>query len=475
LVISYSLAPSVVSFSGQQLSSQTASFTLELSEPIIDLTASDLVIDSQSCAISSIAIDDKIGTIELTGCSNGEVTMTLLAYSVGANDSGPTTAEVATLFFDGQGPSFEWSQSPEVISTSDLVISFTASDMVNLTSESFVVEGCQLAVSSSAAVLSSCSHGLVSLALRPFALEDSWGNTSPAEPISLSFVVDQEGPIASWSEVEILGSGPFSYSATLSFSEPASFSPTLVTFSAEIECQLGNQQTPEGWLFSASCGYGTGNWTLASSSVSDTLGNFGTQGSLSIGFSNPEPELPAPEPQAPQEEAPTAPADPAPELPAPTPPAPTPTPDSTPAPEAPVGEPEPEVVAPASDSEDVSPVSQSDEIDPASESPSVSAAIGDDLAVELEREIVTVPPSPARAEEQNEPVETENPEAAEPRVSTESSEVSVVQTLEPDLPVAEPVAFQGEPEPETGFPWQVALATAVILAAGALALRFSGR
>ena len=477
LVITYSLAPVVVEFSGQQLSALTASFTLELSEPIVGLTEEDLSLSTQSCVISSVAVDNQLASILLAGCSDGEVTLTLRAYSIGTGDAGPTSDAVATLVFDGQGPSFEWSESPIAISSSAITISFSVSDNLAPSSDSFAVEGCSLAVSGSTVVLSSCSDGVVEVSVRPLSLVDVWGNAAPEEPISISFQIDTVGPIATWNQVVVTGDDPFTYSALLSFSEPVSFSPDLVTFSSELDCGLGSSESESGWLFTATCGYGSGIWSLESSSVSDLLGNFAAVGSVVISFDNPRP--PEPVEEQPQEAlSPPAPEPAAPEPPAPAAPEPvTPTPVE-PAPVAP----EPVQQSPqesfSTESEEVLPATESAEVVPVTSSDIVSAEVDQEeqLAAELERELTT-PPVPVAQSTPRASVteESQSETREEPVTVSESETVSPTAVIERETPIAEPVVFEAEEPREESFPWQIALAVAALMAAGALALRFSGR
>ena len=478
LVITYSLAPVVVDFSGQQLSSLTASFTLELSEPISGLTQEDLSLSTQSCAISTIAVDNRLATILVSGCSDGEVTLTLRAFSIGTDDAGPTADAVATLVFDGQGPSFEWSESPSAISSSAVTISFSVSDNLAPSSDSFAVSGCSLAVSGSAVLLNSCSDGVVQVSVRPLSLLDVWGNAAPEEPISLSFLVDTLGPTATWSQVVVSGTDPFSYSALLTFSEPVSFSPELVMFSSATDCDLGSSEGESGWLFTAACGYGSGVWSLDTSPVSDLLGNYAAQGSVAISFDNPRPAEPVAEP--PQEAAPEPPA---PEPPAPEPSVPeapgplTPTPVQ-PAPAAPEPVQQLPEELPSTNSEEVLAATESAEISPVINSDSVSAEVDEQerLATDLEREL-TSPPAPI-VQSTPRPLKSEEPltETQDDLLTTTESETaSPVAGIERETPVAEPVIFEAEKAAEESFPWQIALAVAALMAAGALALRFSGR
>ena len=305
----------------------------------------------------------------------------------------------------------------------------------------------------------------------------SGGNAAPEEPISISFQIDTVGPIATWNQVVVTGDDPFTYSALLSFSEPVSFSPDLVTFSSELDCGLGSSESESGWLFTATCGYGSGIWSLESSSVSDMLGNFAAVGSVVISFDNPRP--PEPVEEQPQEAlSPPAPEPAAPEPPAPAAPEPvTPTPVE-PAPVAP----EPVQQSPqesfSTESEEVLPATESAEVVPVTSSDIVSAEVDQEeqLAAELERELTT-PPVPVAQSTPRASVteESQSETREEPVTVSESETVSPTVVIERKTPLAEPVIFEAEEVREESFPWQIALAVAALMAAGALALRFSGR
>lgn len=470
LVISYSLAPNVISFVGEQLSAQTVSFTLEVSEAIFGLSEDDFTISSQSCAIAAIVTDGPLANVELSGCDHGEISLTLLPFTIGDGDTGPTEAVTASIFFDGQGPTFEWQEHARAISSSTTTIAFTVSDQVEPVSDSFAVLGCQLAVSSSAVILSSCSHGIVQLSLRAMSLEDSWGNLAPLAPISLSFEVDMEGPVASWSEIQVAGDGPFSYSAVLSFSEPVSFSPAVVSFSSSVDCSHSYELADIGWVFSADCGYGSGTWSLVGSDVPDLLGNYSQQGSIEVSFDNPKPQIPQPVAETPEESEVT----PVTEQPAPVTPQPAP---SVPLEPVPPVAPEPAEENPLTESETLLPATESDSVEPATASDTVSPSIDDELLIEKElaRQITSLP-RPLKPERQV--VEPERVEL-EPQplssVATESKTVSPPLITEPPQVTAEPVIFEGSSEEPIRFPWQAGLAVLAVIAAGVVTFRLSGR
>ena len=115
---------------------------------------------------------------------------------------------------------------------------------------------------------------------------------------------------------------------------------------------------------------------------------------------------------------------------------------------------------------------------PVTSSDSVSAEVDqqEQLAAELEREL-TSPPVPVAQSTPRASVteESQSETREEPVTVSESETVSPTAVIERETPLAEPVIFEAEEVREESFPWQIALAVAVLMAAGALALRFSGR
>jgi hypothetical protein len=135
--------------------------------------------------------------------------------------------------------------------------------------------------------LTNCLEGENSISLKANELSDNWGNQGPTSAASFTFTIDTTAPEATWSNVEISGSGPFSYSAVLNFSEEVSFSAEAVTFSFSGECQSFHSEQEYGWLFWAECGHGSGGWTLPERVVADSLGNLGPVLARSVSFENP--------------------------------------------------------------------------------------------------------------------------------------------------------------------------------------------
>jgi hypothetical protein len=106
----------------------------------------------------------------------------------------------------------------------------------------------------------------------------------PDSDITLEFVIDTAVPGASWSDVAILGEGPFEYSALLTLSDPDGFDPMLVGFESDQICTNGFSEADGQWRFSATCDHASGTWALPAFSLIDAAGNLGPLEPVEIQF-----------------------------------------------------------------------------------------------------------------------------------------------------------------------------------------------
>jgi hypothetical protein len=313
----------------------------------------------------------------------------------------------------------------------------------------FDVLGCdQLEVSAEALSLSECSEGTVQIALRPNSLVDIWQNAGPSQAVTLSFEVDQTAPSATWSDIVVTGSGPFSYSTTLNFSEPVSISNLALAFASTAECETQVEQLSEQLVVSASCDYSSVEWSFAGQVV-DAAGNMMLENNLSVSANNPAPPqvVSAPEPVF---------------VPVPVPVrvivAPEPI-EQAPLTQSPVVSESPtvsEVVEPPIESVVVVPEPQTEAIAPA---PQSTAAVTQQVSVDADEITPVTQPLELRPE----PMITADPES------------TVVEEEVELAPIAQPVLGEALPEEQPGFPW---LPVALLVAIGAIgvgAWRLSGR
>ena len=443
----YTLVPSISYFDLIQVSNQRAVFTIEATEDFVGLEPGELIVSGEGCEISELTVEGALAYGAITGCSDGEVALTLAAGSFGQGSLGPVSAETVTLQFDAQAPVFEYQLAELQTSLSDIAIPFSVTDQLNLQPEMFAIEGCALLeVGNSELVLSSCSEGVGSVALLPNTLVDSWQNTGPETALTLSFTIDQTAPTALWSEVTVSESGPFSYSAILRFSEDVLVENLALAFASSAQCESSHEVLADHLIASASCGHSTINWSITAR-ITDGAGNATELRDFSIGASNLAPvEQPAPVPVYVPVivEVPVAPI--AIEQPKPT--------------QSPV------VTQPPSVSE---PVSESEVAERASESIVVATPKLDSPVLESAEPQVVEASEPEIVET----VEVIAIEVTEEPAAEAKPEPEVVETQEPEL--AQAVIGPELELEETTFPW---LPILLVLGLGVLgfgAWRFSGR
>jgi hypothetical protein len=279
---------------GQQVDSELAKFNLVMSANIVGLTPDDFVISQPLCQVSNLAVTAAAASVSLTGCQHGSISLTLKSNSIGQAPLSPVTA---TINFDKEAPTFSWGEIDEQIASQSTQVDYLLSEGT-ITAESFDFGECQGALNSGVLLLTDCPEGENTVQLKANELSDQWGNLGPAEPLSVSFVVDITSPDAIWSEVEITRSENFRYSAMLSFTEFVEFDPSIVEFSSDVECATGYEFSNEVWNFFSTCSYASGSWTLPAISASDSAGNAGPAVARITTFNNPEPVIAtAPQPE----------------------------------------------------------------------------------------------------------------------------------------------------------------------------------
>lgn len=136
-----------------------------------------------------------------------------------------------------------------------------------------------------------CPSGLVELTL----LSNSVGSTprGPAENHVVSIEIDAIAPTASFSQIQILGAGPFTYATNLRLSEPVEFDISQLRFTSDADCTNTATAFENGWRLLAVCDYVTLGWSLPPNSLQDAAGNRGPASSVQVSLSNLRPSPPA--------------------------------------------------------------------------------------------------------------------------------------------------------------------------------------
>ena len=470
IYIHYQLPTEVLSFTGEQVAFGQIKYQILFDQSAQDLNPDDFTFSRTDCSIWRISLNDNLAEVTLSGCGGDEVTLTLKANSVGLENFGPMNAVSATVMVDRVGPSFSWSSSSEVISTSDIAVDFAVSDGIVPQLSNFEMAGCELSLESSRVLLSSCSEGVHSLTFKALSLNDTWGNPGPISDSIFTLTVDRTPPAAQWSDIITSGEGPFTFSTELALSELVSWSTSAVTFNSDMPCESGN----DGNQFWAFCDYGTVSWAFDSSVLLDSAGNQGSGSAMVAKVLNrpvaPEPIPSQPEPTQPE---PTQPIEVI--IPAAVEPAQPPAAPSEPAPTGPpIVIPPTEVAEPTPDPEPTAP-------EPETSSPEPEA----DAAPELEflvplTEVVGGVASTTLIKP------SAIVKAASVPSSSEVSSASEVIAEQPQEPTAEPVPSpvpeielvagpEVQFESKEEFPWLLAVAAAVVALLGVGVWRFSER
>lgn len=454
VVLRYSLLPDITYLELVQATNSRIAFSIEGSESLSTLSQDELVVSGEGCYISYYTTDGILGYGSIHGCESGEVSLTVPANTFGQSSNGPAQSVTASTTFDATGPELSINSEGLVSSNSDIAIPYLINES-QLTADDFAFEGCQqLAISEAEIVLSGCEEGVGTLTLLPMTLIDIWQNRSPEAAITFSFTIDMTGPQASWSEIGVSGTNPYSYSASLDFGEPVSLSNMAIAFASTDGCLDHVDVQPSQVLVSASCSHADLSWTITATAF-DALGNSTEIASLSISHSNPAPAVVLPPPAPEVVYVPVIVEVPVPEVPT--------TPPASELPEVS----EPVTQSPVTESEAVyeEPTSSSDQ--------AILVTIPAELVLQV----------PAQTQVNTEVVETWELKVVEDESSVdEVAESELAVTTEPVstetvAPLAQPVLNEETTEPfeQPGFPW---LPVLLVLGLGVLgfgAWRFSGR
>jgi len=302
-----------------------------------------------------------------------------------------------------------------------------------------------------------CPSGLVELTL----LANSVGSSlrGPAANHVVSIDIDAIAPTATFTEIQILGAGPFTYATNLRFSEPVDLDISRLQFSSDVSCNNTATAFENGWRLLAVCDFTSVSWSLPANSLQDSAGNRGPIASIQVSLSNLRPASPTTTP------------------PSISTPEPTPTPAQVVIP-APVANPEPVPTVPIPIPElpagapDLAPTSSAT----VSESALATATSSGDIDFEPQLVLVTITPPPSK------PLVFVSPRASLLSALEEVSELEVKELSKPtevtdsNIAIAPVVGGAVKLEDPKRGQWilLVGLGSLALLATG-LIRRFSGR
>jgi hypothetical protein len=132
-----------------------------------------------------------------------------------------------------------------------------------------------------------CPPGLVTLTLKSNSM--GLGTIGPIRDLKFELEIDATEPTATFSDIQIEGSGPFTYTTLLRFSEVVEFDADKLRFSANASCNTSIVEISEGLRLRASCPYADLSWTLPARSLKDSAGHLGPSRDVRISVANPAP------------------------------------------------------------------------------------------------------------------------------------------------------------------------------------------
>lgn len=278
----------VTEFSALQIDSQTAQFTLGLSQEV-NLTLDNFDISGLGC--SSVELSGTATNYIVTGsyCSDGNQELKILSGAL--NGSKPETDLLVSANFDATAPAFSWMDGVVDPQNDQISIGFTL-DEGALTAEHLAVVGCELIdIMGSEILLSGCIEGEVSVTIPVGSFSDSWGNSSPDQVLTQMFLIDRTAPEIEFRNLQI-DSLTAQHSFEIWSSEPVTFDVSRLSVSP-VGCEFTLQESSSPITVQGNCGFGATSYLLAANATSDSAGNTGPQADQTLSFDilEPEPEV----------------------------------------------------------------------------------------------------------------------------------------------------------------------------------------
>jgi hypothetical protein len=297
-----------------------------------------------------------------------------------------------------------------------------------------------------------CPTGLVTLTLKSNSM--GLGTLGPTRGLKFELEIDATEPTATFSEIQIEGSGPFTYTTLLRFSEEVEFDSDKLLFASNASCNTSIVEISGGLRLRASCSHADLSWTLPARSLKDNAGHLGPHRDIRVSVANPAP-------------APVASPVPVPVLP------PAPVPVTPPTPVLP-----PVMVPPPSPIESAAPTESatvSEGVEQATESSSVTMEPPIFISIAPASTTVTLPANGAQLN----PLDFLQDE--QPQVSIDETPVLVEAVTSSSEPKATletmPVAggkYTVEPQDKSFGVWLIGLGSLMLICFG-LFRRFSGK
>ncbi len=298
-------------------SAASLSYTLAFSEPVTGLAASDLTLagTAAGCAVGTPSGSGSSYTVEVTGCGEGTVVLTLTAGSVsdGAGNPGPA-ADVgsAAVTIDRTAPTSAGSIAATVTAGTSVPVGYTASDgtgsglalvtaYYSTSTDLASPVACGITAGTATSGTITCTIPAVDGTYYVYTrATDLAGNTETAPGTADDTILRDGGSPSATLTPPATPTSAASLSYTLAFSEPVTglAASDLTLAGTAAGCAVG---TPSGSGSSytvevTGCGEGTVVLTLTAGSVSDGAGNPGPAadvGSAAVTIDRTAPSTPA--------------------------------------------------------------------------------------------------------------------------------------------------------------------------------------
>ncbi len=138
-----------------------------------------------------------------------------------------------------------------------------------------------------------CPTGLVTLTLKSNSM--GLGTQGPIRDLKFELEIDATEPTATFSDIQIEGSDPFTYTTLLRFSEAVEVDADKLRFASNAGCNTSIVEISGGLRLRANCSHAELSWTLPARSLKDNAGHLGPSRDLRVSVANPAPApLPPP-------------------------------------------------------------------------------------------------------------------------------------------------------------------------------------
>lgn len=292
VTLTYAFAPTVTSFTTASTltAANSATFNIAFSQAVggFDSTDLSLVTNATGCGVSSITGSTTNYAVTVSGCSDGNLTLTLIADSVLGGTTGPIAAAVSpTVTFDRKAPTVTVTAPAGPSNSASQVFTVSSDEsLASLASSALTAtgDGCTVGAITGGGrnwqvSVDGCANGAsAGLTLKAVSVADGVGNMAPIAAISAGPVtVDRQAPSVSNLALDA-ASRPAMLIFDLNLSETVTDLTAADFVVGGTNCALSKLTGTAGsyQVYVSDCAVGAhASVTLKSSAVVDAAGNRG--------------------------------------------------------------------------------------------------------------------------------------------------------------------------------------------------------